>query len=179
MKIGVLADTHVPDRRRSLPPSVLEMFSTVEIVLHAGDITRMDLLQQLQERVSLTFAVYGEHDPELVRTLLQEIQVLEFAGVRIGLIHGNRDSRTEFKERVRGWFRPWAYTPEYLSYILSHFTNVDAIVFGHTHVPYAKVHEGVFLFNPGSLVPRSGEPSVGMLEIDSRGVRGRILNLRA
>jgi putative phosphoesterase len=178
MKIGVLADSHVPDRQRTLPPGVLEIFSSVEIVLHAGDITRMDLLQQLQEQVSLTFAVYGDRDPAAVRTFLQEIQVLEFGGVRIGLIHGNRDSRTEFRDRLRGLFRPWAYTPALFDYLLSRFTNVDAIVFGHTHLPYARIHNGVFFFNPGSLVPRSGEPSVGVLEIDTRGIRGRILNLR-
>lgn len=179
MKIGVLADTHVPDRRRSLPPSVLEVFSSVEIVLHAGDITHMGLLQQLQEQVSLTFAVCGERDERPVRTFLQEIQVLEFGGVRIGLIHGNRDSRTEFTEKLQAIFRPWTYTTAFFDYILSRFTNVDAIVFGHTHIPYAKIHNGVFLFNPGSLVPRTGEPSVGMLEIDTRGIRGRIINLRA
>lgn len=179
MKIGVLADTHVPDRCRSLPSGVMEIFSSVEIVLHAGDITRMDVLQQLQEHVSLTFAVYGEKDPAFVRNFLQESQVLEFGGVRIGLIHGNRDSRTEFWTRLRGMIRPWVYSPPFIEYLLGRFTNVDAIVFGHTHLPYAKLHEGVFLFNPGSLVPRGGDPSVGVLEIDTRGIRGRILNLRA
>lgn len=179
MKIGVLADTHVPDRRRSLPPGVLEVFSSVEIVLHAGDITQMELLRQLQEHVSLTFAVCGEKDAGAVRSFLQDLQVLEFGGVRIGLIHGNRDSRTEIVERVRGILRPWEYTQAYFDYILSRFTNVDAIVFGHTHLPYAKIHNGVFLFNPGSLVPRAGEPSVGLLEIDTRGIRGRIINVRA
>jgi uncharacterized protein len=178
MKIGVLADTHVPDRRRSLPPGVLEVFSSVEIVLHAGDITQMDLLQQLQEQVSLTFAVYGDRDPAQVRTFLQETQLLEFGGVRIGLIHGNRDSRTELRERIRGLFRTQAYTPAFFEYLLSRFSNVDAIVFGHTHMPYAKIHQGVFLFNPGSLVPRNGDPSVGLLEIDTRGIRGRILDVK-
>lgn len=105
--------------------------------------------------------------------------MLEFGGVRIGLIHGNRDSRTEFTEKLQAIFRPWTYTTAFFDYILSRFTNVDAIVFGHTHIPYAKIHNGVFLFNPGSLVPRTGEPSVGMLEIDTRGIRGRIINLRA
>ncbi len=177
MKIGVLADTHIPDRCRTLPPRVLEIFSTVEIVLHAGDITNMDLLQQLQEQVSLTFAVYGDGDPLPVRTYLQETHMLEFGGVRIGLIHGNRAFRAEFGDRLRGIFRAQTYTAAFFDYLLGRFANVDAIVFGHTHLPYAKIHQGVFLFNPGSLVPRSGVPSVGMLEIDTRGIRGRILEL--
>lgn len=175
MKIGVLADTHIPDKRRSLPARVLEIFSTVEIVLHAGDITRMDLLQQLQEQVSLTFAVYGEGDAPETRTFLQETQVLEFGGRRIGLIHGNRDPRTEFNQRVRRLLRRKSNHGEFHDYLLSRFNDVDAIVFGHTHLPYAKTHGGVFLFNPGSLVPHTGAPSVGMLEIDARGIRGRIL----
>ncbi len=179
MKIGVLADTHVPDRRRSLPPGILEVFSTVEIVLHAGDITSMDLLQQLQDQVSLTFAVYGDRDSTQVRNLLQETQLLEFGGVRIGLIHGNRDSKTELKNRVFGLFRPPTYGPAFFDFLLGRFNAVDAIVFGHTHLPYAKVYEGVYFFNPGSLFPPSGEPSVGLLDIDTRGIRGRILNLKS
>lgn len=177
MKIGVLADTHIPDRKRALPPRVLEMFSPVEIVLHAGDITSMDLLQQLQESVSLTFAVFGEQDPPGVRSFLQETQVLEFGGCRIGLIHGNRAAGGETMGRIRRMFGASPYTPDYIKFILGRFTGVDAIVFGHTHVPYAKVHNGVFLFNPGSFVPRSGAPTLGLLEIDNRGISGRILSV--
>jgi uncharacterized protein len=177
MKIGVLADTHIPDRKRALPPRVLEIFAPVEIVLHAGDITSMQVLQQLEDRVSLTFAVYGDRDPMPVRGFLQETQVLEFAGSRIGLVHGHRDARWEATTRLRTLLRASPYTPEYLDYLISRFPNVDAIVFGHTHQPYARVHNGVFFFNPGSLVPANGTPSVGLLEIDTRGISGRILAL--
>lgn len=175
MKIGVIADTHIPDLRRSLPARVMEIFSSVEIVLHAGDITALPVLQQLQESVSLTFAVYGEDDTSEVRQYLQESQVLEFGGLRVGLIHGNRDPRQELNNRIARWLRRNPYTPEYISYILSRFNNVDAIVFGHTHMPYAKVHDGVFMFNPGSINPFRSESSVGLLEIDNRGIRGRVL----
>jgi hypothetical protein len=42
-------------------------------------------------------------------------------------------------------------------------------------MPYARIHEGVFLFNPGSINPYQSAPSVGLLEIDGRGIRGRVL----
>ncbi len=177
MKIGVLADTHIPDRKRALPARVMELFAPVEIVLHAGDITSMDVLQLLEDRVSLTFAVFGERDPQPVRAYLQETQVLEFGGCRIGLIHGNRDARAEATARVRSLLRASPYTPEYLDYLKGRFPEVDAIVFGHTHQPYARVHNGSFFFNPGSLVPSGGPGSVGLLEIDTRGISGRILTL--
>lgn len=177
MKIGVIADTHIPDLRRSLPARVMEIFASVEIVLHAGDVTALSVLQQLQESVSLTFAVYGEADSPEVRQYLQESQVLEFGGLRVGLIHGNRDSRTEINNRLARLLRRDPYHPDFIRYLLSRFNNVDAIVFGHTHMPYAKVQDGVFLFNPGSINPYRSEPSVGLLEIDNRGIRGRILPL--
>lgn len=175
MKIGVIADTHIPERKRILPSRVLDIFSSVEIVLHAGDITGIQLLQQLQEQVSLTFAVYGDADPPEVRNFLQELQVLEFGGRRVGLIHGQRDSGTEFRAKLNRWIRRDPYNPEYIEYLLSRFADVDAIVFGHTHVPYAKTHNGIFFFNPGSIIPYRGVPSVGLLEIDGRGIRGRVL----
>ncbi len=177
MKIGVLADTHIPDRNRGLPPRVLERFASVEIVLHAGDITEIDVLQQLQESVSLTFAVYGDRDPANVRSLLQETQVLEFGGCRVGLIHGHHELVQNPLARLRGLLGASPYTPEFFDNLRSRFNGVDAIIFGHTHVPYARVHEGIFFFNPGSLVPRRGMPSVGLLEIDPRGISGRILPL--
>jgi putative phosphoesterase len=177
MKIGVIADTHIPDLRRSLPARVMDIFSSVEIVLHAGDITELSVLQQLQEQVSLTFAVYGESDSAEVRGFLQESQVLEFGGLRVGLIHGQRDARTELGARLARLLRRETYTPEYFQYLAGRFSNVDAIVFGHTHVPHAKIHDGIFFFNPGSINPYQGEASVGLLEINLRGIRGRIIPL--
>ncbi len=178
MKIGVLADTHIPDKKRALPPRVLELFAPVEIVLHAGDITAMDVLQQLEEQVSLTFAVYGDRDPANLRIYLQESQVLEFGGCRIGLIHGNRDARAETAARVRGLFRSSPYSPDYFDFLVTRLgASVDAVIFGQTHLPYAKVHNGIFFFNPGSLVPTAGKATVGLLEIDTRGISGRILEL--
>src|SRR5262245_39098978 len=112
MKIGVIADTHIPDLRRSLPARVLEIFSTVEIVLHAGDITSLEVLQQLQESVSLTFAVYGEDDSPEVKSYLQESQVLEFGGLRVGLIHGNREPRGGLNDRMSKLLKRDPYNPE-------------------------------------------------------------------
>jgi len=119
--------------------------------------------------------VYGEDDSPEVKAYLQESQVLEFGGLRIGLVHGNREGRADLNNRLNRLLRRDPYSPEYINYILGRFTNVDAIVFGHTHVPYAKVHDGVYLFNPGSINPYRDEATVGLLEINNRGIRGRIL----
>lgn len=176
MRIGVLADTHIPDILRELPPRVLDAFSSVEIVLHAGDITSLDVLQALQERASLTFAVYGENDPPGVRRYLQESQVLEFGGVRIGLIHGNLERKR--RDKLTALLDPKRFERKVQDEVLSQFKEVDAIVYGATHRAFAKMRNGRFLFNPGSIVPRApGGPSVGLLEITGRGISGRIIKL--
>jgi putative phosphoesterase len=39
MLIGLISDTHIPDRARQLPDNVLEAFKDVDLILHAGDLT--------------------------------------------------------------------------------------------------------------------------------------------
>lgn len=174
MRIGVLADTHIPDKLNALPARVLELFSTVEIVLHAGDISSLELLQELQEKVSLTFPVYGENDPPEVRRLLQDSQVLEFGGRRIGLIHGHSQKRRGWRELINAK----AFERRVQEFVLSQFKDVDAIVYGYTHRAFAKTINGIFLFNPGSPIPNApGGPSVGLLEITGRGISGKIMKL--
>lgn len=63
-------------------------------------------------------------------------------------------------------------------YVLDQFQGVDCIVFGHSHHPYIKVWNGVLLFNPGAVAPTSGlRPSVGILDVDERTIKGRIVYL--
>ncbi len=45
-------------------------------------------------------------------------------------------------------------------------------LYGHTHVPYNKYHDGIYVLNPGSLAfPRDySKPSYGLIEITSQGI---------
>lgn len=44
--------------------------------------------------------------------------------------------------------------------------GANAALFGHTHVPFYECHDGVHLFNPGSIsMPRAGSPSYGVITI--------------
>jgi putative phosphoesterase len=65
MKIGVLADTHVPDMLPGLPARVLDLFNGMDIILHAGDVSDLGVLQQL-EPIAQTFAVHGDRDSVLL-----------------------------------------------------------------------------------------------------------------
>ena len=38
MLVGIIADTHIPHRLKAVPQAVFEIFSEVDLILHAGDI---------------------------------------------------------------------------------------------------------------------------------------------
>ena len=87
--LGVIADTHIPDRTRHLNPAILPIFQDagVDAILHAGDISSPDVLQILQE-VAPVYAVKGNRDWLLLRHLPHS-QVRAFDGVNLVLEHGH------------------------------------------------------------------------------------------
>jgi len=63
--------------------------------------------------------------------------------------------------------------------ILSVFSDVDIIVYGHSHVPANHIREGILLFNPGTATGYSatGEHSIGILRLEKEEARGEIIYL--
>ena len=187
MKIGVIADTHIPDAMSSLPSRVTEVFRNMDIILHAGDICDLETLQELEE-ITITMAVSGNGDQEMVRRYVEPSRVVEFATRRIGMAHGHRGALVELADLVR--FKLWG-RPRYQGlyrHLLEQFPDVDCIIFGHTHQPYAKMHTGpsqggspsrsILLFNPGTVVSQQGSrPSVGILNVTEKSISGRIVYL--
>ncbi|MCI0476341.1 MAG: metallophosphatase family protein, partial [Anaerolineales bacterium] len=175
MKIGVLADTHIPDLLPALPARVLEIFSGVDIILHVGDVTDLAVLQQL-EPIAQTFAVCGDHDTAQVRHYLEEKQRLSFGGRAVGLVHGHRAWGGNVWRRIAYRLDRTRRSEVLLGYVLRQFNDVDVIVFGHSHAPYMKMHGNTLLFNPGSLLPRMGRVgSIGLLEINATAIKARIV----
>jgi len=175
--LGIIADTHVPQRMPQLPEGIARAFRSVELILHAGDVNKNYVLEQLN-RIAPTLAVAGNAD--LFRSGLPAKRVIEIAGKRIGLVHGHgswwlyllhkiTDLPTYNKSRYR-----------YMAYAAFVDDHVDAIVFGHTHRPDVKTHRGVLLFNPGSVAPKYYEttgPQIGLLHIDADQIRTEIIKL--
>jgi putative phosphoesterase len=175
MRIGVLADTHVPDVFPALPTRVLELFSGVDIILHAGDVSDLGVLQQL-EPIAQTFAVCGDRDSAQVRHYLEEKQRLTFGGRAVGLVHGHRAWEGGALRQMAYRLNRARRAATLWGYVLRQFNDVDVIVFGHSHAPYMKMHGSTLLFNPGSLLPRFGRVgSVGLLEINATSIKARIV----
>ncbi len=178
MRIGVIADTHIPDRLPSLPPRIEEIFHGLDIILHAGDICTLGTLHQLEERLTITMAVAGDSDEEEVKQYLDEKKVVRFGQSSIGMIHGHRDgSPSRWQSLARKLLRA-SSQEELYKYVLNQFEGVDCVVFGHSHRPYVKMRGGVLLFNPGAVAPAPGvRPSVGILDVSEKTISGRIVYL--
>ena len=84
--IGVIADTHVPQRLRRLPDGIPAAFRGVDLILHAGDLNSVRVMAELEE-IAPVQAVVGNAD--LFRSGLPLTRVLEIEGRRIGLTHGH------------------------------------------------------------------------------------------
>lgn len=148
MKLGVISDTHVRSFSE-LPQNLVKTLSTVDLIIHAGDIITMDVIKGL-ETLAPVRAVYGNMDYPEIRVALPEKQVFKIGGRKIGVVHG------------RG-------SPAILELNAPQlFSGVDVIVFGHTHITYNKVINGVLLFNPGS----AGD-SYGILNVEET-IEGKI-----
>ncbi|MDH3944906.1 MAG: YfcE family phosphodiesterase [Anaerolineae bacterium] len=181
LTLGVIADTHIPDRRRVLSPQVLSIFShnRVDHILHAGDISLPSVLDQLGS-IAPVSAVRGNRDwfgfQELPLT-----RTLTFEGVTLGLTHGHGGWRTYLVDKfnyLRGGPMAFRVIKERAVSLLP--MNVDAVVFGHNHSPMNRVENGKLIFNPGSPccpIPRHAPPSVGLLTIDADRITGEIVPL--
>ena len=157
-KVLVISDTHIPKVGDSLPREVLEAAREADLVLHAGDLVEMRVLEELRA-VAPVRAVTGNMDlPEVSSVLPQQITV-EVEGKLIGLTHGSGPP-IGIERRV-----------------LSRFSGVDTVVFGHTHRACVEERKGVLLFNPGTPTDRrfSDRLSYGLLTIEDGEIQPSIV----
>ena len=151
MLIGCVSDTHLA--WRPLPRAVLDAFEGADLILHAGDILDLSVLDELSA-VAETVAVRGNMDRGMTARSLPEKRVIEAGGFKIGLTHGS-GSPLGIVSRVAA-----AFAGE----------GCDCVVFGHTHNAAIKERDGVMFFNPGSPTDRvfARRNSVGLLEVTDR-----------
>lgn len=118
-----------------------------ELILHTGDHSTLASLEELRALGPPVEAVYGNADEPALRELLPKDLVVEAGGAQIGMTHipGPRVGR---EERLR-----------------ARFPGCDAVVYGHTHVPEVRQHDGVWILNPGSPTERRRSPVWTMLEL--------------
>ena len=167
MLIGLISDTHirVPGYRvglstlttETLPPQVLEAFKGVDLILHAGDIYSLPVLDKL-ETVAPVLAAEGDDDPF---ESMNDPRVAHDQNITV--------------EGVNIWVSHYGMWPEY-----SKYKEPDVIVFGHSHRSTLEQNDGKIRINPGSATfPKyqSTLGTVGFLSIEDGKVEPRILQL--
>lgn len=180
MKIGVLSDTHVPDRARRLDPRILDIFqdSGVGAILHAGDICTQVVLDQLG-RVAPVHAVRGNRDIWRLAHLPLKMK-LKFEGVEIGLTHGH-DGFTGYISQKLSYFIKGYQLKRFQQRLRKTFPSAKVLVFGHTHRSENTWVKDILVFNPGpasALQWGRRAPSLGLLHIGNSGeVSGEIIPL--
>ena len=167
MRIGLIADTHMPGSLKDLWPQALAAFAGVDYILHAGDLHTLDIVDELN-RIAPIYVARGNGDMDLIDPRLQDSWQLELGGVRIAMLH-------HFPSPVRK-------SPALLNaYLQRHLATApgpaapQVVIFGHTHLESTHVIEDVLYVNPGSpTLPRNQSlrlGTLGILEVTGTGAR--------
>jgi uncharacterized protein len=156
----VLADTHLGAATlERMPAEVWGLAAEADVVLHAGDVTELAVLDALAERAPV-HAVLGNNDRGLARRL-PEVWEDDLGGVRVAMLH---DSGPRAGRAAR---------------LARRFPDAAVVVFGHSHDPLVEAGEdGPLLVNPGSPTHRRRQPvhTVAWLELGpTHGARAELV----
>lgn len=148
--IGVISDTH-----GLLRPEAVAALRGAEHIIHAGDVGKPEILQQLGEIAPVT-AVRGNIDRGTWARKLPETQVVELSGIGIYVLHDL--GALDLKPQAAGF---------------------KVVISGHSHVPKQELRDGVLFINPGSAGPRRFKLpiTVGRLVCGGEGVRAEIIRI--
>src|SRR5271165_5478478 len=125
MRIGVISDTH-----GLLRPEVAKALQGVQLIVHAGDVGKPEILTQLKA-IAPVFAVRGNVDTEAWALELPETTVVEADGACLYVVHNLRQADLGAEGAA-----------------------FDAVISGHTHQAEQWERNGVLYLNPGSAGPR-------------------------
>lgn len=147
MRIGLISDTH-----GLLRPEAVQALAGVEQIIHAGDVGTADVIERLQA-IAPVHAVRGNNDRGAWAAALPDRLDLEWAGVRIRVLHDLKELESE---RAGGEF--------------------GAVIAGHSHKPEIVELDGVLFVNPGSAGPRRFKlpVTVGFLMLADGSARAEI-----
>ncbi len=123
--VGVISDTH-----GVLRPEAIECLNGAELIVHAGDVGRREILQEL-EQIAPVVAVRGNVDRLPGVRELPQSEVVEFGDQILYIIHILEEIDIDAKA-----------------------AGMAAVIFGHSHQPKVEREGEVLYLNPGSAGPR-------------------------
>lgn len=161
IRVAAISDTHLPRGLRTLPERCVDLCRGADLVLHGGDVVSVAFWEELGRLGPPLRGVHGNMDEPALKQLLPAERVVEVGTARIGMVHipGSRAGR-DGRLRAR-------------------FPDVDAILYGHTHMPEITRYGGMWILNPGSPTERRRAPTRAMLllEIEDAEIRPALIEL--
>ncbi len=135
-RIGIISDTH-----NLLRPEVLEILKGCDCILHAGDVTKESLLDQIRFLGNL-YVVRGNNDGDWARGIAK-VLTFQIEGVSFVMAH------------------EWRH-------LIGQTEGTNVAVFGHTHKYFAEQAGHLLWLNPGSCgYPRfGGAVTMVVMEVD-------------
>lgn len=150
MKTGVISDTH-----GLLRPEALDALAGCELIVHAGDIGKPEIIEALQALAPVQ-VVRGNNDLRLPwAARLADQRYFDMQGWQTLLVHDIADVPAELDEAVR------------------------VVITGHSHKPLIDWRQGRLYLNPGSAGPRRFKlpVTVAIIDIEGEHLAPRIIQL--
>lgn len=148
--IGVISDTH-----GLLRPEAKEALQGVDLILHAGDIGKPQVLEELKN-IAPVIAVRGNVDTGHWAEAIPESKTFEIGVISIYMLHNVKELDID-----------------------SSFSGCKVVISGHSHKPSVQEIRGVLFINPGSAGPRRFKlpVSVAHLRISEERVDAQLIEL--
>lgn len=149
--MGLISDTH-----GLLRPQALTALAGSDLVLHAGDVGKADILPRLSE-IAPVRAVRGNTDAGGYAAELPASLTLPLEGLTVLMHHGH------------------------LPLADDRLSGCQVVIQGHSHKPSLQRHEGRLYVNPGSAGPRRFRLPVtlGLLRIDGDEATAELVDLQS
>ena len=177
--VGVVSDTHIPDRRRDLHPGLIPSLREhqVQLILHAGDISAPRVLKELEE-VAPVLAVKGNRDIAFGNELPMS-RKLEINGYPVLLSHGHMGIASYWQDKFQHIFKGYQLD-RYIHRLNQAMPEASVYIFGHSHCSEVIRQSEKLYFNPGSVsigMPPSLKRSWGLLIFGQSSIQSLIFEL--
>jgi uncharacterized protein len=159
--VAVISDTHLPRGARRIPDACVASMRASDLILHAGDFTYPEVLEQIEALGPPVAAVHGNVDVDELRQRLPEARLVDADGAKVAMVHDAGPAHGRL-ERMR-----------------ARFPEADAVVFGHSHIPLHEERDGFQIFNPGSPTDRRRQPkyTMGLAEVKDGRIHFKLVTL--
>ena len=120
-EVGVISDTH-----DLLRPEALKALDDADLIVHAGDVCRAEILDELR-RIAPVHAVRGNNDRGEWAKNLPVFEIVEVGKVLIYIIHDLKQMDLNSSNE-----------------------RINVVISGHSHRPYVEKRGRILYINPGS-----------------------------